>query len=258
LRPSPLTHPPIKSHFHHPLPLRTGQPPANQHTFIITLYYSYRPLVAFLLFVVTSLNVVRFPKAHAKSFVVSCIIIFSPLFLHLSFARYPTHHTHTPYTIYTSLPPTYALLSYLLFHCRRVTIAHRLASSVGFPSIHPSIPSLLHTPNIPLHNHIYTLSLSLTLYLIFLPSTLLPPPSGLGCCFPFLLPFFHRYSSNMSTCPLTSSKVLTQSRTPDFLRSLMISPYTIPTGFFYTLRALPFFHSIRSVLSFTFDVTSFS
>ena len=248
--PSPSPPPPP------PPPPRTEQVPANQHMFIITLYYSYRPFVAFLPFVVTSLNVVRFPKAHAQLFVVSCIIIFFPpfSFLHLSFARYPTHHT--PYTIYTSLPPPHTLYSHtsrsIVVVSPSFIVSHLL--SAFHPSIHPSP-----------HCHILQTYLCITIFIhshspftSFLPSTLLPPPSGLGCCFPFLLPFFHRYSSNMSTCPLTSSKVLTQSRTPDFLRSLMISPYTIPTGFFYTLRALPFFHSIRSVLSFTFDVTSFS
>jgi len=172
----------------------------------------------------------------------------SPVVRSLSNAPYTIHHIHPATTIY-------ALLSCLV----PLSSRHHRSSSRIFCrlSIHPSIPSLSHTPNIPLHNHIYTLTLA-HLYLIFLPSTLLPPSSGLGCCFPFLLPFFHRYNSNMSTCPLTSSKVLTQSRTLGFLSSLTISPYTIPTCFFYTLRALPlFFHSIRSVLSFTFDVTSF-
>ena len=217
------------------------------------MYYSYRPLVAFFPFVVTSLNVVRFPKAHAQLFVVSCIIIFFPPFSFLLPSPVVRSLSNAPYTVHrTPYTPRYHHhIRFTLIPLVPLSSCHHRSSSRIFCrlSIHPSIPSLSHTPNIPLHNHIYTLSL--TLYLIFLPSTLLPPPSGLGCCFPFLLPFFHRYSSNMSTCPLTSSKVLTQSRTPDFLRSLMISPYTIPTCFFLhspSLASFFSFHPFRSLI----------
>ena len=142
-----------------PPPPLTEQLPANQHTFIITLYYSYRPLVAFFPFVVTSLNVVRFPKAHAQLFVVSCIIVFFPLspsFTCRSLAIQRTIH-HTPYT------PRYHHIRSTLIPLVPLSSRHHRSSSCIFCrlSIHPS-PSLLHTPNIPLHNHIYTLSLSLT------------------------------------------------------------------------------------------------
>jgi len=224
-----------------PPPPRTEQLPANQHTFIIMLYCSYRSLVAFSRVIVTcSLPSMLFSfqrhMPHYSSYHVllsfSLFLLPSPVVRLLS--NVPMHHT--PYTIYTSLPPPHTLYSHTSFHCCRVTIAHHLASSVGFPSIHPSP-----------HCYILQTYLCITIFihshipLPRLPSTLLPPPSGLGCCFPFFLPFFHRYNSDMSTCPLTSSKVLTQSRIPGFLRSLMISPYTIPTCFFYTLRALPLF-----------------
>ena len=175
--------------------------------------------------------------------------LFPPFsFLHLSFARYPTHHT--PYTVHhIHLATPHTLFSHtscsIVVASLSFIVSHLL--SAFHPSIHPSP-----------HCHILQTYLCITIFIhshspftSFLPSTLLPPPSGLGCCFPFLLPFFHRYSSNMSTCPLTSSKVLIQSWIPDFLRSLMISPYTIPTCFFYTLRLSSFFfsfHLFRSLI----------
>ena len=143
LRPSPLTHPPTKSHLHHPPlpPLRTEQLPANQHTFIITLYCSYRPLVAFSPVVVTC----PLPSSMLFSFqrhmliYLYHVLLFFPLspfsFLHLSFARYPTHHT--PYTVHHLATTTYALLSYLvpLLSCH-----HRSSSCIFCRlSIHPSI-----------------------------------------------------------------------------------------------------------------------
>jgi len=249
LSPSPLTHLPTISHLHHPPlpPPRTEQLPADQHTFIITLYYSYRPLVAFSPFVVTcslSSSMLFSFQRHMPNSLYHVLLSFSPFPLSPSFtccslAIQRTIH-RTPYT------PRYHHIRFTLIPPVPLSSRHHRSSSRIFCqlSIHPSIPSVTYSKHKYLCITIFIHSHS---PLPHLPSTLLPPPSVLGCCFPFLLPFFHRYSSNMSTCPLTSSKVLTQSRIPGFLRPLMISSYTIPTCFFYTLRALPLFFFIPPV-----------
>jgi len=121
------------------------------------------------------------------------------------------------------------------------------------------IPSLLHTPNIPLHNHIYTLSLSLT----FTSSSFLQ----LYC--PFLRAwavvfryFFRSFIATVLTCQLSVDFIQSTYTIPDTGFLTFTHDFSIYDSYMFILHSpsLASFFSFSSVLflSFTFDVTSFS